>query len=107
MRMDLSQEFARFAGREVKATVTPGARFVSRGVSLQNLDSITIDEKDPTVVELAKAARKAGFYLQIHAIGYQYDQHLRRDLLNAYIEKGEDGTFRLSPKFIAAPAPAF
>lgn len=107
MRMDLSQEFARFAGREVAATVTVGKTFVSRGVTLTELDSILIDEKDPTVVELAKAARKAGFYLQIHAIGYQYDKHLRRDLLNAYIEKSDDGKFRLGTQFIAAPAPAF
>lgn len=99
MTFDLSAEFARFAGREVAVTVKPGATHVRQGVTLSELDSIVIDHKDPVVVELAAAARKAGLYLQLHAIGYQYEKHLRRDLLNAYLEKGNDNQWRLGPRF--------
>lgn len=95
---DLSQQFAKFAGREVNAVEK------TETLKLKHLGDITvtsvhIDDKDPAVAELAAAVAAAGLQLRLWAPGMMGTMDFRTDRLNANVEKAPDGKYRLGHSF--------
>ena len=100
-KTDLSQQFAKFAGRAVKAQdITHHVRV---GDATYPVTHVEIDQNDPAVAELRAAVQAAGLSLRLWTPGSMGTMDYRLDRLNAGIEKAADGTYRIGHRFHQQP----
>lgn len=91
--------FNKFAGREVPMHEE------TKTLHLQNMGDYTytevkpLDPNDKTLKEMHDEAAKNGFSLRVWWDGMAGTADFRTDRINAHIEKGTDGKYRVSPKF--------
>jgi hypothetical protein len=76
MANNITEIFNRFAGKEVQP-----------------------DANDPTLRAMQKAASDNGFKLRIWFPGTMGTMDYRTDRLNAHVDKGADGKYRVSSRF--------
>ena len=98
MRKDVSDIFNKFAGREVP--MHEEKKTMQIGCVIKKFTAVSLaDEKDPVLKEMSKEARKNGMTLRVLWPGKGYTPDYIRTRVNAHIEKGADGKYRVSPKF--------
>ncbi|TAL38955.1 MAG: hypothetical protein EPN97_03185 [Alphaproteobacteria bacterium] len=93
-KRDVSHIFNKFAGREVPMKEEP---FVIRGKTYTQVRLANDD--DPTVGELEQEAKKNGLKLRLWWPGVAGTADFRMDRVNAHIEKGKDGKYRIGNRF--------
>ncbi len=96
-KTDLSKQFRRFAGREVKVS----EKIRSYTVASQTFTATTVHlhKNNPAVKELATAVKAAGLQLRLWTASSIGTMDYRLDRLNARVEKHEDGTYRIGKLF--------
>jgi hypothetical protein len=99
MQRDVSHIFNKFAGREVAMTErTETIDFKSLGK--QTFTVIEPANKDePLFKEMQDEAKKHGFSLRLFWPGMGGTADFRTDRVNAHIEKGTDGKWRVGKSF--------
>lgn len=88
---DLSQQFAKFAGREVKVEEK---HFPKWGIT-----EARVDHTDPAVAELTAAVQATGLQLRLWSPGMMGTMDYRLNRLNAHVEKAADGKYRIGSSF--------
>lgn len=97
---DLSALFSRFAGREVPMKEEPfEIELKSLGMTHKGVNISPADENDPVLKEMHEEAKKNGLSLRVWWKGVVGTMDYRTDRVNAHIEKGDDGKWRVSPRF--------
>jgi hypothetical protein len=91
---DVSHLFNKFAGREVPMKEEP---FTIRGRTYTQVK--LADENDPTVQALRDEAKAHGLSMRVWWPGIAGTADFRMDRVNAHIEKGTDGKYRVGPRF--------
>ena len=91
---DVSQIFNQFAGREVAMREDT---FTFKGREYKQLD--LADRNDATVTEMEKFAKDNGLQLRLWWNGIAGTMDYRLDRVNAHIEQGTDGKYRIAPRF--------
>ena len=94
---DLSKQFAKFAGREVKAIEK--TQNVKIGDTVYPITEVHLASDCPAVAELTAAVKAAGLQLRLWTPGSMGTMDYRLDRLNAGVEKAADGKFRISSSF--------
>lgn len=98
MRRGISGIFNRFAGREVP--MQEEQKTLRIGCVIKKHTSVSpADPADPTLTEMSEEARKNGLTLRVLWPGKGYTDDYMRTRVNAHIEKGTDGKYRVSGKF--------
>ncbi|TAL38956.1 MAG: hypothetical protein EPN97_03190 [Alphaproteobacteria bacterium] len=98
MRRDVSGIFNKFAGREVP--MHEETKTMRIGCVIKKLTAVSLaDPADPTLKEMSDEARKNGLQLRVLWPGKGYTDDYVRTRVNAHIEKGTDGKYRVSRKF--------
>lgn len=97
MKGDLSQQFAKFAGREVQAI--EHYHNMQIGDKTITATEVRLDDNDPAVAELTAAAIAAGYELRLWLPRGIGTMDVRPNRLNAHIEKAADGAYRISSRF--------
>ena len=91
---DVSRIFNKFAGREVpmesKVVKVAGYTFTEHEPK---------NNPDPVLTALEKEATKNGLSLRVWWPGIAGTCDYREDRVNAHIEQGHDGKWRVSPRF--------
>jgi hypothetical protein len=95
----ITQIFNKFAGREIPMIET--SRTIDIGGKAYTIDDVKFaDANDPTVQEMKKTAEDHGLHLRLfwpsHSMG---TMDYRTNRVNAHIEKGADGKYRVSSQF--------
>lgn len=92
--MDVSHIFNKFAGREVEMVtkVVKVSGYTFRETDLKN-------NPDPVITEMEKEAKKHGLSLRVMWDGMGGTCDYRTDRVNASIEQGHDGKWRVAPHF--------
>lgn len=93
-KRDVSHIFNKFAGREVPMKEEP---VVVRGKTYTQTK--LVDENDATLQEMRDAAKAAGLRLRVWLPGTMGTMDYRTDRVNAHVEKGSDGKYRVGTKF--------
>ncbi len=94
---DLSTQFAKFAGREVKAVEK--IQNVKIGDTTYPMHEVRLDKDCPAVAELAAAVKEAGFHLRLWTPGMMGTMDYRLDRLNVNVAKAPDGKYRIGSSF--------
>lgn len=99
MKRDVSHIFNKFAGREVDMTErTQTIDF--KHVGKQTFTVVEpADKNDPLLQEMRDEAKKHGLSLRLWWPGIAGTMDFRPDRVNAHIEKGADGKWRIGNKF--------
>jgi hypothetical protein len=79
MAQDLTKLFNKFAGKEVQSPVS--------------------SKIDPTISEMKKLAEDNGLKLRLWYPGMMGTMDFKGNRINAYVEKGADGKYRVSNEF--------
>ena len=97
--MDVSVQFAKFAGREVNVTERQTKpRLIGKTYYSETIP--VLDSNDPAVAELTAAAQKAGFELRLNFPPHGFGtRDYRLDRLNADVVKASDGKYRIGSSF--------
>lgn len=95
---DISRLFNRFAGKEI------GMVESSRNVRIGGKDQVRTvarlaDPQNPMIAEMREAAASAGLHLRVWQPGSVGTRDFRSDRVNARIEKGNDGKYRIANRF--------
>lgn len=93
-KKDVTAQFNKFAGKEVQAT-----EITTQTEKWGPVTRVEIAENDPTVSALRAAVKKAGFKLRLWIPGGIGTMDFRTDRVNAHVEKGADGKFRIASEF--------
>lgn len=94
---DLSKQFAKFAGREVKAVEK--TQNVKIGNDTYPISEVRLDKDCPAVAELAAAVKAAGLQLRLWTPGMMGTMDYRLDRLNVHVAKAPDGKYRIGSSF--------
>ncbi len=97
MSRNVSQKFAAFAGRTV--TATEHNETLRLGENTYTLVNIIVDENCAAIAELTAAVKAARLQLRLNIPGTANTTDFQPNRVNAYLEKGDDGTYRLGAKF--------
>ena len=95
---NISHIFNKFAGREidmneVNRTITVG------GQAYPYVDVQPADDNDPLLQDMENEAQKNGLSLRVWWPGMAGTMDYRLDRVNAHIEKGTDGKWRIGNRF--------
>jgi hypothetical protein len=98
MRGDVTRHFNRFAGREVPMNEE------QKTISIRGRDKTTItaspaNPDEPVFREMSEEAQKHGLSLRALWPGKGYTDDYVRTRVNAHVEKGKDGKWRIANKF--------
>ncbi|MBI1215719.1 MAG: hypothetical protein GC185_07870 [Alphaproteobacteria bacterium] len=95
---DVSSIFNKFAGREVPMTETE--RKMTIGGKEYSFNEVRpADQNDPVLGEMRDEAKKHGLSLRVWWEGIMGTMDYRTDRVNAHIEKGNDGKWRVGQRF--------
>ena|SRR6218665_3063853 len=95
---DISRIFNKFAGREIdmvesSRTVRMGGKDQTRTVAR------LADPQNPIIAEMRAAAADADLRLRLWLPGSVGTRDFRHDRVNAHVEKGSDGQYRVANRF--------
>ena len=93
MKKDLIEVFEKFVGREVNA-----AKETVR-VAGYNIERLCLADGEMLISEMQKEANKNGLILRVQWPDVAVTMGRQVNRVNAYLEKGEDGKWRVSPRF--------
>ncbi len=96
---DLSEQFKKFAGREVNATEQTSSRYYKFLDKTITSTYVTLDDNDPAVKELEAAVKAAGLELRIWLPGTAGTTDMVDNRLNVDVEKAADGKYRFGARF--------
>lgn len=96
-KTDLSKKFAKFAGREVNAVEK--TQNVKIGDTVYPITEVRLGKDDPAVTELVAAVKAAKLELRLWLPGMMGTMDYRLNRLNAHVEKGTDGKYRIGSSF--------
>jgi hypothetical protein len=88
---DLSDQFQRFAGKEVEVTET------THQTKCETITSTHLVEPSPIIEELKQAV--GGLELRLWLPGQMGTMDFRMDRLNVHVNKDADGKYRIGPDF--------
>jgi hypothetical protein len=98
MRVDLSKIFGKFAGREVPMNEKQEEYRVGR-LTRTRIIATPAEEKPAVGEEMKAEAEKHGLKFRLLWPGRGYTDDYVRTRVNAHVEKGKDGKYRISNKF--------
>lgn len=98
MRVDLAKVFGKFAGREVVMNERPEEYRVGR-LTKTRIVASPADENPPVVQEMKDEAARNGLKLRVLWPGRGWTDDYDRKRVNAHVEKGKDGKWRIANKF--------
>jgi hypothetical protein len=97
---EISSIFNKFAGREVPMTEeVKTIELKSIGITETHTDVFPTNPHDPVLEEMRNEAKKNGLILRIWWPGVNGTADMRNDRVNATIEKGVDGKWRVGSRF--------
>jgi hypothetical protein len=95
--MKASDQFNKFAGREVGVVETPfKTEFKNLGITYEGVH-VEINKDDPAITELSAAVKAAGLHLRLWLPDSMGTMDYRLDRLNVHIRKEDDGKYRIQP----------
>jgi len=98
MNQNITNIFNQFAGREVPMVETQ--RTVQMNGKSYTLDEVRFaNQDDPTIKAMQQVAKSHGLAVRIKIPGMAYTMDYRTDRVNAYVEKGTDGKWRIGNQF--------
>jgi hypothetical protein len=99
MKPKITDVFNKFAGREVAVIETPYKQHLKHaGITVEGI-STEFAPNEPTIAEMEKAAKDNGFTLRLWLPDGAGTCDYRTDRINAHVEKGADGKYRVSKNF--------
>lgn len=98
MRVDLTKVFGKFAGREVAMNERAEEYRVGR-LTKTRIHASPAEDNPPVVQEMKAEAEKHGLKFRLLWPGRGYTDDYVRTRVNAHVEKGKDGKYRISNKF--------
>ncbi len=96
---DLSEQFKKFAGREVIATEQTSTRHYKHLGITHTSTHVTLDDNDPAIKELTEAVKAAGLTLRLWLPETFGTMDFREDRLNVNVDKAADGKYRIGNRF--------
>lgn len=97
--MDVSHIFNKFAGQEIRMT----EKKINIKIGKDTYPHTQIepaDPKDPLITGMEETAKKAGMSLRLGWPGVMHTPNVKMNRVNARIEKGDDGKWRIGKKFM-------
>jgi hypothetical protein len=91
---DLSKQFAKFAGKEVRVDEVP---YISRSGKARV--HLKLDENDSTVISLKEEVAKTGLHLRLLLSNQMGTCDFQMGRVTARITKEADGKYRIGPTF--------
>src|SRR5689334_1446429 len=98
-RSDVTHIFNKFAGREVPMKEEKKVYHSKSAGDIEYTQVSLANPKDPTVEEMRDEAKKNGLTLRVWWDGVAGTMDFRTNRVNAHIEKGADGKYRVSNRF--------
>lgn len=96
-KMNLAKLFNKFAGKEIAVTETK--RTIVIGGETHTVDEARFADQNPTLEAMKKTAENHGLKLRISLPNSFGTCDFRTDRVNAHVEKGADGKWRVGKKF--------
>ena len=96
---NITAAFNKFAGKEVPMLEETKTIHLGMHGDYTHTEVKPANPKDPVLEAMQKTADKKGLSLRVWWPGMAGTADFRDDRVNAHIEKGGDGKWRVSPKF--------
>lgn len=99
MKRDVSSIFGKFAGREVPMKEERRPELLASLEERFYTVVSPVNPADPVLQEMRDEAKRNGLSLRLFWPGRGGTDDVRNDRVNASIEKGADGKWRVGPRF--------
>jgi len=95
--MSIAHLFNKFAGKEVAVTETQQS--INIGGTVHTFNEVSLAPNDPVVKAMQKTAEDNGLHLRLWLPGSMGTCDYRTDRVNAHVDKGPDGKWRVGNRF--------